>query len=67
MTSKQLAIKLMHQLGQEYSFTDNVTLEQLDLAVKLAQSFETEQETIERKQKFTEIVNKAVADAKQYN
>jgi hypothetical protein len=66
MNSKQLAIKLMHQLAQEYSLSDNVTLEQLDLAVTLAQSFETGQEKTERKQKFTQSVNKAVNDAKKY-
>jgi hypothetical protein len=55
MTSKQLVNQLYNNMTQSLDFTD----EQVQLIIKLAQSFETDEERSLRIQKFREVVAKA--------
>lgn len=66
MTSKQLVQRLIKQIGDEY-IIGGISDESLELAIKLAQSFETEQERNERINKFGLIVNEAAQFSKKYS
>jgi hypothetical protein len=63
MTSKQLVNQLYNNMTQSLDFTD----EQVQLIIKLQQSFETDEERAERIAKFKQMVNTAITDAKKYN
>ena len=53
MTSKELVQQLYEQMVHDLS----VSSEQLELIVKLYQSFETPQEAEQRKQQFSNLLN----------
>ena len=67
MNTKQLVKMLVNQINDEYIFTDNISDESLELAMKLSQSLETIEERQLRLQKFQEVTSKALIDAKKYN
>ena len=67
MNTKQLVKMLVNQINDEYIFTDNISNESLELAMKLSQSLETIEERQLRLQKFQEVTSKALIDAKKYN
>lgn len=63
MNSKQLVKRLIKQIGNEY-IIGGISDESLQLAIKLAQSMETEQERNERINKFGLIVDEATEFSK---
>jgi hypothetical protein len=66
MNSKQLVKKLIKQIGNEY-IIGGITDESLELAIKLAQSFETHEERLIRIKKFGDVTEAAIKAAAKYN
>ena len=60
MTSKQLVTQLYNNMVSNLDFTD----EQVQLIIKLQQSFETDEQRTERIAHFKSVVNTAVANTK---
>jgi hypothetical protein len=66
LTSKKLIKKLSDVIGHEYVL-GGISDETLELAIKLAQSIETDEERLARIKHFQTITEKAVVDAAKYN
>ena len=66
LTSKKLIKKLTDVIGHEYVL-GGISDETLQLAIKLAQSIETDEERLVRIKHCKDVVGKAVKDAAKYN
>jgi hypothetical protein len=66
LTSKKLVSKLMHTIGHEH-ICGGISDETLQLAIKLAQSIETDEERLVRIKHFNLVAEKALQDGKKYN
>jgi len=66
LTSKKLVSKLIDVISHEY-IMGGISDESLQLAIKLAQSIETDEERLARIKHFQSITEKAVNDAAKHN
>ena len=66
LTSKKLVAKLIYTVGHEHVL-GGISDESLQLAIKLAQSIETDEERLSRIKHFNSVIEVATKDAAKYN
>ena len=66
LTSKKLLDKFMYTIGHEH-VCGGISDETFQLAIKLAQSIETDEERLVRIKHFNAVAEKALKDGAKYN